>query len=148
MLQNKKFMSIFTARGDGPFFQNKRFKRMIYAEAAMPLLTTVLGGIASYFYSSAGKYFAQGLEEAYGRAENLCRIFYNCAMGYGIGLCAVIAMVGIVSFVIMLVHLFRATKEKYSVARPLFLFVWSGVCILETFILMVLVIGFTYGQGI
>lgn len=148
MFQNKKFQSIFTARGDGPFFQDKRFKRMINAEAAMPLGVPVLGGIASYFYSSAGKYFGEGLEKAYRRAENLCRIFYDCAMGYGIGLCVVLAIVGLGAFVMMLVHLFSAKKEKYSVARPFFLFLWSGVCILETFILMVLVIGFTYGQGI
>lgn len=129
-------------------FQNKKFQRLYKAEAIMPLVLVVLGGIASYFYSSAGKYFGEGLEEAYRNAEKLCRLFYNCAMGYGIGLCVVFAIIGVVSFVIMLVRFFRAKKEKYSVARPLFLFAWSGVCILETFILMVLVVGFTYGQGI
>lgn len=127
MLENKKFMSIFTARGDGPFFQDKKFKRIIYAEAAMPLVVLVLGGIASYFYSSAGKYFGEGLEEAYRKAENLCRIFYNCAMGYGIGLCVVLAIVGPGAFVMMFVHLFSA-KRKNTVWQDRFSFSSGAAC--------------------
>ena len=69
-------------------------------------------------------------------------------MGYGIGLSAVLLIVGLGSFVLMLVRLLGAEKEKYSAARPLVISLWSGLCILETFVLMILVIGFTYGQGI
>lgn len=115
----------------------------------MPWVVAVVGGIASYFYFSADKYWAEGLDEEYRRAEELCNIFYNCSMWYGIGLSVVLSIVGFISFVIMLVHLFGVKKEqKYSVARPFTIFLWSGLCVLGTFVLMLLVIGFTYGQGI
>lgn len=129
-------------------FKNKKFKTIFNAEAFMPWVVAVFGGIASVFYFSAGKYWGEGLDEKYRRAEKLCRIFYECSMWYGIGLSAVFLIVGLSSFVIMLVHLFGAQKEKYSVARPLIIFLWSGVCVLETFVLMLLVIVFTYGQGV
>ncbi len=129
-------------------FKSKKFTIIFSAEAIIPLVIAVLGVIASGFYSSAGKYFGEGLDEEYRRAEKLCYIFYNCSMWYGIGLIVVLSIVGLSSFVITLVHLFGAKKEKYSAARPLTIFIWSGLCVLETFILMLLVIVFTYGQGV
>lgn len=129
-------------------FENKKFKAIFIAEAVMPWVVAVLGGIASYFYFSVDKYWRKGLYEEYKRAGKLLEIFYNCSMGYGIGLCVVLLIVGLSSFVIMLVHLFGAKKEKYSVARPLFIFLWSGQCVFGTLLLMLLVIGFTYGQGV
>lgn len=129
-------------------FKNKKFKAIFIAEAVMPWVIAVLGGIASSFYFSAEKYFREGLDEEYRRAEELLNIFYNCSMWYGIGLSVVLSIVGLSSFVIMLVHLFEAKKEKYSVARPLIIFLWSGLCVLGTFVLMFLVLCFTYGQGI
>ena len=135
-------------KGDMMMLENKKFKRIINAEAVMPWVVAVLGGIAAVFYFSAGKYFGERLDEEYRRAEKLCNIFYNCSMWYGIGLSVVLLIVGLSSFVIMLVHLFGAKKEKYSVERPLIIFLWSGLCVLETFVLMLLVICFTYGQGV
>lgn len=129
-------------------FKNKKFKAIFIAEAVMPWVIAVLGGIVSSFYFSAEKYFREGLDEEYRRAEELLNIFYNCSMWYGIGLSVVLSIVGLSSFVIMLVHLFEAKKEKYSVARPLIIFLWSGLCVLGTFVLMFLVLCFTYGQGI
>lgn len=130
-------------------FKSKKFKSIFIVEAVMPWVVAVLGGICFSFYYSADKYFAEGLDEKYRRAEELCYIFYNCSMWYGIGLSVVLSIVGLISFVIMLVHLFGAKKEqKYSVERPLTIFFWSGLCVLGTFVLMFLVIGFTYGQGI
>ena len=130
-------------------FKNKKFKAIFIAEAVMPWVIAVLGGIASSFYSSAEKYFREGLDEEYRRAEELLNIFYNCSMWYGIGLSVAFLIVGFISFVIMLVHLFGAKKEqKYSVAGPLIIFFWSGLCVLGTFVLMFLVLVFTYAQGI
>ena len=115
----------------------------------MPWVVAVLGGISSSFYFSAEKYFREGLDEEYRRAEELLNIFYNCSMWYGIGLSVVFSIVGLISFVIMLVRLFGAKKDqKYSVARPLIIFLWSGLCVLGTFVLMFLVLVFTYAQGI
>ena len=129
-------------------FKNIKFKSIFIAEAVMPWVVAVLGGISSFFYFSAGKYFRERLDEEYRRAEKLCDIFYNCSMWYGIGLSVVFSIVGLSSFVIMLVHLFGAKKKKYSVARPLIIFLWSGQCVLGTFVLMLLVVCFTYGQGV
>lgn len=130
-------------------FKNKKFKAIFIVEAVLPWVVAVLGGICSGFYYSAGKYFAEGLDEKYRRAEELCYLFYSCAMRYGIGLSIVLSIVGLISFVIMLVHLFGAKKEQeYSVARPLNIFLWSGLCVFGTFGLMFLVICFTYGQGV
>ncbi len=129
-------------------FNNKKFKTIFIAEAVMPWVIAVLGGIASEFYFSSGKYFREGLDEEYRRADKLFNIFFNCSMWYGIGLSVVLLIVGLSSFVIMLVHLSGAKKENYSVARPLIISLWSGGCVLGTLVLMFLVVVFTYGQGV
>lgn len=130
-------------------FKNKKFKSIFIAEAVMQWVVAVLGGISSGFYFSADKYFDERLDEEYRRAEDLCDIFYNCSMWYGKGLNVVLSIIGLISFVIMLVHLFGAKKEqKYSVARPLIIFLWSGLCVWGTSVLMFLTLCFTYGQGV
>lgn len=130
-------------------FENKKFKAVFIAEAVLPWVVSVLGGIAIAFYPSLGKYFREGLDEEYRRASDICYFFFNCSMWYGIGLCVVLLIVGLISFVIMLAHLFGEKKEqKYSVARPLTISLWSALCVLGTFVLMIFVLTFTYGQGV
>lgn len=128
-------------------FENKKFKALFIAEAVLPWVVSVLGGITIAFYSAAEKYYAEGLDEKYRRVSDICIFFYNCSMGYGMGLCAVLSIVGVISLVIMLTQLFGEKKEqKYSAAKTIFL--WSALCVLGTFVLMVLVLTFTYGQGV
>lgn len=130
-------------------FKNKKFKAIFIAEAVLPWVVSVLGGIAIAFYSSSSKYFYEGLDEKYRRANDIFHFFFNCSMWYGIGLCVVLSIVGLISLVIMLANLFGEKKEqKYSVARPLNIFLWSALCVFGTFVLMFLVLVFTYGQGV
>lgn len=130
-------------------FENKKFKALFIAEAVLPWVVSVLGGIAIAVYPSLGKYFREGLDEEYRRACDILDFFFNCSMGYGIGLCVVLSIVGLISLVMMFIHLFGEKKEqKYSVARPLTIFLWSALCVFGTLVLMLFVIVFTYGQGV
>lgn len=53
-------------------FKNKKFKAIFIAEAVLPWVVSVLGGITIAFYSSAEKYYAEGLDEKYRRVTDIC----------------------------------------------------------------------------
>jgi len=76
------------------------------------------------------------------------KLFYDIAMVIGVGTMILLMVVAFISFVFMFYYLFKKEKVKYSVARPLVIWLWSGLCTFGTFIQVIMVTAFTYGQGI
>lgn len=125
-------------------FQDKSFKKNYITSAIMPWLVCIPGLLAIVFFQKESDYFMAGLLEKSNRAGQLFECFYFCTMVLGVILVVVLGVRGLVS----LLDAFHSTKEKYSAARPLVNWIWSGVCSLVTLLLMLLIHAFTYGMSV
>lgn len=129
-------------------FKNKKFLLIFIAETIMPWIVAVFGVIASTNFFAMDQYYRDRMMEEYEKTRDVFEIFYRLAMGYGIGLSAVLFIVGLVALVIMITRISKKDEDKYMVTRPLVIWLWSGGCLVGTLLLMLLVFIFTYGQGV
>lgn len=129
-------------------FKSKQFLFLFIVETVMPWLTAVIGLFAILNFHSAGQYYRQHLMDDYEKAEKLFETFYRMTMTYGVCLLIALFVIGFVAFIMMLVRLLGSKKEKYIVARPLIIWIYSGVCMVGTLLLILLTAGFTYGMSV
>jgi len=129
-------------------FKNKKFLCVFIAETVLPWLVAVMGLISIFFFHSMDQYYRERLMDEYEKAQKIFEGIYRVTLIYGGSLLVVLFVTGFISFILMLVHLFRSHKEKYSVARPLIIWIYSGMCMFGTLLLILLTAGFTYGMSV
>lgn len=77
----------------------------------------------------------------------MLEIFYSLAMITGQVVLVLEFILGIISLIFFIISIIKKNDTKIIVLG-LVSWLYSGVCMAGTFILMILIIGFTYGQGI
>lgn len=77
----------------------------------------------------------------------MLEIFYSLAIITGQVVLVLEFILGIISLILFIISIIKKNDTKIIV-RGVVNWLYSGVCMVGTFILIILVIGFTYGQGI
>lgn len=116
-------------------FANKKFLSIFVAETILPWIVALLGIVDVSLFSA--------------NTSDTFEVMYKITMFYAIGLAVLLLFVGFGAFVLMLMNIFGKSKgEKYSVARPLLIWIYSGVCVVGTLFLLLSVAACTYGQSV
>lgn len=129
-------------------FKNKKFLLVFIIETIVPWIVAVLGFITICFFDDEGEYYRLKMMDEYEHAKGLFRAFFSYTMLAGGVILFLLTIAGIVAFIFMIIHMVKSEKEKYSIARPLIIGVWSGLCSVGTVILMLLTMAFTYGMSV
>lgn len=128
-------------------FGSIKTKIALAAELIMPWLVMVCGIPAFYWWDKLHKEWnIEHYSQAYYHASDMCSAFYYGAMFIGVAVMLAEGVIAIVSFVFMLKAL--KNKEKCVVNTMVALIIGSVICSFGTAILMILVLAFTYGQGV
>ncbi len=75
-------------------------------------------------------------------------VFHQLAMITGLSSIIIELVIGIVFFISIIVSAVTKKNGKYSIVNKIGIWVYSIVCIAGTLLLMLLLQGFTYGQGV
>lgn len=130
-------------------FKDKKFLTIFIVETIMPWIVGIIGMLASVYFMKADQFYRKGQIEEYQIARQQFKNFYDCASQAQMIINIILLVTGIIAFILMLVNIIKNNKEqKYVVARPLTLWLWSGACIIGTYILMFLTMAFSYGMGV
>lgn len=128
-------------------FSNKKFLSVFLAQTILPWVVAGLGIIDVFLFDSMSDYYRQGLMDKYEHTQDIFVAFYRFTMVYGVLLILALLIIGVIAFIIMIKNSV-SEGEKYSVARPLVIWLYGGLCILGTLILMFLAVAFTYGMSV
>ena len=115
-------------------FHNKQPKIFLLLEFFLPLLVIPFGIVAIFCYTS----------DAWAPLE----FWHSAAMLIGVTVCLTEIILGFVSFILMFVNLFRQNKIPHATAENLILWFSSGIFLIGTLLLMLLVQSFTYAQSV
>ena len=128
-------------------FGSVKTKIALAAELIMPWLVMVCGIPAIYWWGRLNEEWkTEHYSQAYYHASDLCSAFYYGAMVTGVLIMLAEGVIAMVSFVFMLKAL--KNKEKCVTYTMVVLIVGSIICSIGTAFLMLIVLIFTYGQGV
>lgn len=75
-------------------------------------------------------------------------IFYKSGMLTGVLSIIAELVIGVVFLISAIVSAINKKNGKYSVWEKIGIFAYSVICVIGTLLLMLLLLGFTYGQGV
>ena len=115
----------------------------------MPWLIAGPGFLAfTYFEKAKDIYRESGSSPEYLQASDLFEVFYNISFYGGI----VIVFLEVVIFLLWLIWVIKSFRKKdladQTLSRPWDMIFCPGIFIVGTLLLMGLIIGVTYGQGV
>lgn len=113
--------------------REKTLNRIRVIQTIFPLLILVTGIPTVYCWIK--EYFV------------MFEIFYSLAMITGQLVLVFEFILSIISLILFIISIIKKNDTKIIV-RWVVNWLYSGVCMVGTFILIILVIGFTYGQGV
>lgn len=130
-------------------FRDKRFRSVFVIETLLPIVVVVLSVIATVFYNSAVQYHKEKMISEYQRAYDLYTGFHLSATILGFVTIGVVIVIGIIALVMMIMRsLSSRRKEKYYVARPRTIWLYSMGSTVVTLIIVFLLIAYTSGRGV
>ena len=128
-------------------FQSRKSRIALAAELIMPWLTLICGIPAFYYWQkSREEWRIEYNSEEYHRASDMLDFFFNGAMITGTAVIIAEIIIAIVSLVFMIISVVK--KQKCITYTMLVLIFIAIPCVFGTAVLMFLILGFTYGQGI
>jgi len=130
-------------------FKSKKFKLAYWAEMLPPWLVLVIGIPAIYYFDVCYDTYNNGHPgEEYYHADKMFDLFYHLSMVTGGFVLALEIVAGIIAFVWLICNLVKRDKPRYSIARPLVLWLCPGLCVFGTLFLMLVVNTLTYGMSV
>lgn len=124
------------------------YKKIYMIERILPWLVLV-GGIPSIFFwnASSTAWYADRMVE-YERYSNLLEIFHTISLGTGVIVVLAEVIFGSIALVGLMVDIIKKSDSQENKAVKKRIFWSSGGLVILTLFLMLLVQGFTYGQGV
>lgn len=131
-------------------FRDKRFTIPFIAELIMPWLILIPGIIAAENFTLFTRtYYNNGHPTAgYEQAKEIFELCYALAMGGGVLIIFTECIIGLVALIWMIVNICKKNNEPFCIIKPLILWMCPFVFNVGTLLLMLLVQGITYGQGV
>lgn len=131
-------------------FKNKKIYAICMVfETILPWLVFISGFLAFfYFDASYDAYNGDDYAPEYLEYESLFLLWYNITYIIGWIIVVIEWILSMISFIIMISNITNKEREKYSIIKPLFSWINSGLCILGTLLLMFLTSVFTYGMSV
>ena len=128
-------------------FGSVKAKIALAAELIMPWLVAVLAVPTFYYWNRMDtEWEIQINSEAYFHAWRIFDLIYNIVIATGALVIIAEVIIAVVSFVVMIVSIVK--KTKCVTYMMLVLFLCAPLCIFGTLALVIIVMAFTYGQGV
>lgn len=130
-------------------FKDKKFTIPFIIGIILPWLVLAFGIPAVNYFSLGSQNYNNGQPgPEYYQAKEMFDLFYGLAMGTGLVVVIIESVIAITAFIWMIVNICRKNKERFCIVKPLILWLCPNFFVFGTLLLMLLVQGFTYGQGV